>query len=110
MESAEDGVPKHSKKTYRSSKRFAILVYPEVQQGLFKLAKQYRVSQSVVVETLYNMTDLDRLGELLSLKFEEKINAREYKKDILKRLSGMGNEQLASILAKAHQDNEVVAQ
>ena len=98
------------KKKYNSKKRFAILVYPEVQQGMLKLAKQYKVSQSIIAETLYNMADLEKLGELLSLKFAEKIEAKNSKKEILKRLSRMSGEQLAGILVKADQDKEVVAQ
>lgn len=91
MQSTEVTV-EEPKKSYNSKKRFAILIYPEVQQGMLKLAKQYKVSQSIIAKTLYNMADLERLGELLSLKFAGKIEAKNSKKEIIKRLSGMSNE------------------
>lgn len=83
------------------SKRFAILVYPEVQQEFAKLAKQYKVSQSVVAKTLLDIVDRQKLDDVLKIKYVEKMDNRTSKTALLKRLSGLSAEQLAELLNKS---------
>lgn len=91
------------------SKRFAILVYPEVQQELAKLAKQYKVSQSIVAKTLLDLVDRQKLDEVLKVKYVAKIEGRSSKTAILKRLAALNAEQLADLLAKSEQHKEVTS-
>lgn len=92
-----------SREENSSEKRFAIIVEEPVQKELAKLAKLHGVSQSVVTKTLLEIVDPERLKSSLEDKRAEKVAGRVSKTSLLKQLSGLDQEQLATLLKQLNQ-------
>lgn len=81
--------------------RFSISLPESHQARLGEIAKQYRITQGEVIETLLEFADHAALALRYQAVREEKVAARRPKKDLLKQLNGLTSEQLERLLKQA---------
>jgi hypothetical protein len=85
--------------TKEAEKRYSIIVGKEVQERLASIAKEYKISQTDVVLTLVENTDLEAMAPKFKAKREDKVKSRGSKSAVLERLKGLSPEQLEKLLA-----------
>ena len=69
------------------------------QERLASIAKEYKISQTDVVLTLMENTDLEAMAPKFKAKREDKVKSRGSKSAVLERLKNLSPEQLEKLLA-----------
>ena len=82
-----------------AERRFSVIVNKDVQENIAKLAKEHKISQSDVIMTLYENSDLVALKSKFEAKREVKVNSRGSKSAVLAKIGKLTPEQLEKLLA-----------
>jgi uncharacterized protein (DUF111 family) len=77
--------------------RYSLVLGSAQQDVLAKIAKKYKISQRVVLETMLDNLNEEVIGPLLAQKRSEIVQAREDKKAIMKKLKKLTPEQMALV-------------
>jgi Zn-dependent peptidase ImmA (M78 family) len=88
-----------STQTSKAEKRYSIIVGEDAQTKLASIAKEFKISQSVVVVTLLDNIDMTVMAHKFKAKREEKVSTRGTKKTMLSKLRSLTPEQLEKLLA-----------
>lgn len=79
-------------------KRTAIVLEPEIQDKVASLAKNFKLSQGVVIDTMLELlAGKPEFEAALKAKREDKVGSRTGKTAILKRLSKLSAEELEEL-------------
>ena len=77
--------------------RYSLILGVAQQNKLAAIAKQYKISQQVVMETMLDNLDEEKFGVLFAAKRAAVVEQRERKKSLLKQLKNLTPEQMALV-------------